>query len=104
MIFHLVAQEEWEAAGEHYSPASLESEGFVHCSSGQQLARVANTLFAGRRDLLVLEIDPDMLDAPVVWEDLYELGEEFPHVYGPIPRGAVAEIADYRPGADGTFS
>jgi uncharacterized protein (DUF952 family) len=57
----------------------------------------------GRTDLVLLTIEPPLLDAPVVWEDLEGEGEDYPHVYGPIPRSAVIAARPYRPGADGSF-
>ena len=86
-IFHLVPAAEWRRGLDPYAPPTLDDEGFVRCSAVGQVARVADTLFAGRRDLILLEIDPTRLSAEVVWEDLYDLGEDFPHVYGPVARG-----------------
>lgn len=98
-IFHLVPAEEWSSSDpRHYTPPSLTAEGFVHCSDARQVARVADTLFAEQADLLLVEIDPSKLSAEVVWEDLYGLGEDFPHVYGPIDRAAVNQVTPYRPG------
>ena len=103
-IFHLVPAAEWRRGLDPYAPPTLDDEGFVHCSTVGQVARVADTLFAGRRDLILLEIDPTRLSAEVVWEDLYDLGEDFPHVYGPIARGAVVAATAYLPHADGRFT
>ena len=103
-IFHLVPAAQWRRDLDPYAPPTLDDEGFVHCSAADQVARVADTLFAGRRDLILLEIDPTRLPAEVVWEDLYDLGEDFPHVYGPISRAAVVAATAYLPHADGRFS
>ena len=53
--------------------------------------------------LLLLEIDPGRLEAPVVWEDCYESGEEFPHIYGPLPQDAVIDVRPYLPNERGRF-
>jgi uncharacterized protein (DUF952 family) len=103
-IFHITRRAEWEASSpdEPYRPASLESEGFVHCSYADQVAGSAARHFAGEHDLLVLEIDPSRLDAPLVVEDTTGTGTEFPHVYGPVARScvlAVRPITDFRTGA-----
>ena len=45
--------------------------------------------------LVLLELDPERLDAPVVIES------EFPHLYGEIDPQAVALVRPYRPGPDG---
>ncbi|MCW2492861.1 MAG: hypothetical protein QOH56_198 [Pseudonocardiales bacterium] len=93
-IFHLVGAAEWRAACEvgRYAPESLASDGFVHFSYRHQVAGTANNLYGDRQDLIVIEVDPALLGEPVVDEDLYGMGEVFPHVYGAIPTSAaVAE-------------
>ena len=77
-----------------YTPAGFEREGFVHCSRWSQLVGVARALFAGRGDLVVLEIDTSRLDAEVRYEDCCDAGQAFPHVYGPINRSAIVGTLD----------
>jgi len=107
-IFHIVAEPDWRAACAQgsYRPPSLEQEGFVHFSYRDQVARTANARFAGRTDLLVVEVDPGRLADPVVDEDLYGSDEEFPHVYGAIP--TTAAVAEHRlgrgPGGEFSFA
>ncbi len=103
MIFHLAIREEWESQSP-YRPASLKEEGFIHCSTATQLLTVANDLFAGREDLLLLTIDPDELSAPVVYEDCYETGQRFPHVYGRLDADAVVAVTPFVPDQTGTFT
>jgi uncharacterized protein (DUF952 family) len=102
-IFHIVPARDWEQAAEPFAPASLETEGFIHCSAAEQVPRVAAALFADRSDLLLVEIDPCRLAAPVRWEDCYETGEEFPHIYGPLPQDAVIDIRPYPQDDRGRF-
>ncbi|MEX1164863.1 MAG: DUF952 domain-containing protein [Nitriliruptor sp.] len=102
-ILHIAVATEWEAAGSSYAPPAFTEDGFVHCSAPHQIATVADARFAGREDLVVLTIDSTRLTAPVVWEDLADEGQQFPHVYGPIDRTAVLEARPYRPGPDGRF-
>ena len=51
----------------------------------------------------MLTIDEAALDAPVVDEDLYDTGETFPHVYGPIPVAAVVDADAWTRASDGAF-
>jgi glutathione S-transferase len=95
-IFHLAIDTDWIDAlstdgryrrstlGRH-----LDDIGFVHCSFANQLQATADRFYAGRRDVLLLAIDPARLDAPVRIEPAPGTGERFPHVYGPIPVEAV---------------
>jgi uncharacterized protein (DUF952 family) len=106
VIIHITTDIEWEAAvpSGSYCADSLETEGFIHCSTPEQIVGVANERFHGRADLVILCIDPARLDAPLVYEDCYESGQEFPHVYGPLNLNAVVAIADFPSGADGNFT
>jgi uncharacterized protein (DUF952 family) len=101
-IYHIVSGPEWQAACEvgRYAPASLAAEGFVHFSFEHQVAPTANRLYRDRADLIVIEVDPILLGEPVVVEDLYGLGEEFPHVYAAIPTSAA--VQQWRLRRDGT--
>ena len=93
IIYHLAFRADWEAgldAGQYRAP-SLAEEGFIHASGDEeQMLRVAARLFAGRTDLLVLDVDTERLpdDSPVIREPARS-GEIYPHVYGPINPGAV---------------
>lgn len=103
MIFHLAALDEWEGDGV-YEPESMTTEGFIHCSTASQLLDVANSLFRGRHDLVLLTIEPELLSAPVVFEDCYDTGERFPHVYGTLDPGAIVDHRPFHPGPDGRFA
>ena len=103
MIFHLAERDAWDSA-DTYRPASLTDEGFIHCSTARQLIDVANDLYAGRTDLLLVTIEPDLLHAPVVFEDCYETGQRFPHIYGPIDPEAVVSVEPFPPDAAGRFT
>ena len=102
-LFHIVDRSAWAAAvvaGE-YRPRSLDDEGFVHLSFGDQVAATARRHYRGVADLVVVEIDPDRLDAEVRVEDLASTGEKFPHLYGPIPAGAAVAVRPLDAGPTG---
>lgn len=50
---------------------------------------VAAAFYDGRSDLILLSIDAAAVGDLLVYEELYERGEDFPHVYGPIPMHAI---------------
>lgn len=105
MILHILPRDSWPAA--EITAASLETEGFTHCSDPGTVHLPANRLYAGRTDLVLLEIDPALVGAPVVWEPgvpAIENGPWFPHVYGPIPAAAVVAVHDFPPGPTGEFT
>lgn len=94
-IFHLADRGTWEARDDMYWPPGLDDEGFIHCSTHRQLAETARSRFRDHTVLVLLTIDPDLADANVVFENLDHFGEDYPHVYGPIPTSAVISATPY---------
>ena len=105
-IVHITTRQEWEAAqasGE-YRPAAFERDGFVHCSTPDQVLEVANSYYRGQTGLVLLRIEPRRLKAEVCYENLDGGKLLFPHVYGPIEVAAVDAVLDLEPGDDGSFA
>ena len=105
-IYHITIAEDWYDAKKtgHYQVESLDTEGFIHCSTAAQLIAVANGVYAGQTGLLFLAIDETRLPAEVVYEDCYQTGQKFPHIYGVVPLSAIVNVVDFPPGKDGKFS
>ncbi|MFE5239185.1 MULTISPECIES: DUF952 domain-containing protein [unclassified Streptomyces] len=98
-LLHLTEEPLWEAArraGTYEMSTrgrTLREEGFIHCSLPHQLPAVVRALYGtDDQGLVVLVIDEDLLPAPVRYEALRPGGEEFPHIYGPLPTSAVVEV------------
>jgi len=105
LILHIATRSDWnssEARGS-YRCLSLRNEGFIHCSTSEQLLVPANERFRGQQDLVLLCIEVERLSSELRYEDCYDSGMIFPHVYGPIERDAVVEVLDFVPGDDGYF-
>lgn len=82
VVFHLTDPARWDAAqttGEIVPPGFAE-EGFVHCSTGDQLAGTIERHFAGVDELVLLELDQGRLGEALRWEEARP-GEVYPHVY-----------------------
>ncbi len=110
MILHILRQREWEEALRlgAYQPPSLDSEGFIHCSTVTQLVDTANIFFHGAHDVLLLCIDESKVAATVTFETPAVIGDarprtSFPHIYGPLNLDAVFEVIKFPCDADGTF-
>lgn len=103
LILHITDRPSWQAAqtAGSYRHASLDSEGFIHCSMPSQLVWVANTLFKGQRDLILLCIDSERLQSELRYDPVGDY--HFPHVYGEINLDAVGQILDFEPSANGEF-
>ncbi len=107
-VLHMAPVEAWERAAAdtevaEYLDPSLEAEGFIHCSTTAQVLIPANERFAGRTDLVLLVIDLELVPSPTVFEDCYESSQAFPHIYGPIPVGAVVDVVPFPCNDDGMF-
>lgn len=92
-IYHLVWESDWKCLTNDglYRPASLTTEGFVHCTrEPEKLVEVANLFFNDVRSepLLLLTLDESKLASEVKYEDP-GVGHLFPHVYGPLEVAAV---------------
>ena len=107
IIVHIAEQATWQSALDAgiYSAPSLQTEGFIHFSTPAQVIRVANALYTGRPDLLLLVVDPADLAADLRYEaPVHEDSEElFPHLYGPLNLDAVTDVLPFPPRADGLF-
>jgi uncharacterized protein (DUF952 family) len=105
MILHMTARGAWETAQSvgRYEPASLIEEGFIHGSTFEQLEAVANELYRGLLDRVILVIDPALLQSEVRWEPGLAGYGDFPHIYGPIELAAVVRVVDFACGPDGRF-
>ena len=103
-LFHIVPSDEWSKVTSLYTPHSLANEDFIHCSTRDQVLVPANALFRGQMGLLLLVIDTTLVTAPIRFEDCYESGIEFPHIYGPLNTDAVMHTIPFPPNSDGGFS
>lgn len=113
MIYHITSRQAWNHAKERgeYRAESLESEGFIHCSTESQVVPVAQKYYKGQQDLYLLVIEPALLSSDLKWEPPsggtppgVSEGDLFPHIYGPINLDAVVQVFDLLSNADGKHS
>ncbi|HEY9646349.1 MAG TPA: DUF952 domain-containing protein [Chroococcidiopsis sp.] len=105
MLLHITDALTWQTALQSgiYVAPSLESEGFIHCSTPAQVLGPANAFYHGQTNLLLLCITPAQVRSPIVYEDCYQTGQAVPHIYGPLNLDAIAHVVDFPPCPDGTF-
>lgn len=96
-IFHIATVADWARARRDgtYTTSTrgrtLAEEGFIHASRVDQWQAVRERWYADVTEpLVLLVIDVELLDAPMV-EEVVEGGETFPHLYGPLNTDAVVE-------------
>ena len=116
MIVHLIERETWDVVrvSRQYEPASLASEGFVHCTGDlDTLLVVANSFYQDvPGQFVALELDEGALTSEVRWEPPAHPdgrravdGEPlFPHVYGPLDITAVRAVWPVQRSHDGGFT
>lgn len=109
IIFHIARSEAWasledQAAVGSYRPEMFPVEGFVHCSTRDQVVKVADIRFRGQKGLVLLCIDTDKVAAEILYENLEGGRELFPHIYGEINTDAVVQVAEFEPGVNGYFA
>lgn len=93
LIYHIVLPDAWKESESqpHYAAASLETEGFIHCSFVDQLEAVLDRYYKAAGDVLILSIDTEKLTSKLVSEPSTN-NEIYPHIYGKINRDAVVAI------------
>lgn len=98
MIYHIADGETYRRQIEsgYYAIDTLDTEGFIHCCGNEEdLLEVANFIFTGKNDLLVLVINSARLKSPLKWEKApgdRKPDREFPHIYGPLNLDAVEKL------------
>jgi uncharacterized protein (DUF952 family) len=93
-LFHIAHAAAWSAAqiaGEYRAP-SLAEIGFIHLSTQSQWLATLGRFYRGVTGLVLLVIDGDRVRSPVRFERTD--GEDFPHLYGPLPLDAVTEVRE----------
>ena len=97
IIYHIADPNQWEQAqvSRFYTHPSLHSEGYIHCSTREQLEETANVYFADADQILVLFIDPSKLEAELVYEAASR-GGDFPHIYGPVNISSIVRSRQFK--------
>ena len=109
-IYHIATVSDWEQAkrdGQYTTSTrgrTLAEQGFIHASTAGQVAPVANMVYKGLPDLVILIIDTDRVGPEIRWEPVPGWDDPFPHIYGPLNADAVTESRPFEPGPDGEFS
>ncbi len=103
-ILHITQRHEWERAKNlgTYRSNTLDSEGFIHCSTRIQVIGSANRFFKDRTDLVILKIDVDRVTPEIRYEGV-DSNNLFPHIYGELNIDAVTGSIDLESHPDGSF-
>ncbi len=93
VAYKLVEADEWRRALEAgaYAGSAVDlADGYIHMSTGSQLAETARRHYAGRDGLVLVTVQLEGLGPALKWEPSRG-GELFPHLYGPLPTSAALD-------------
>jgi uncharacterized protein (DUF952 family) len=109
IIYHIADADDWRearSAGEYRIStrgATLEQEGFIHASTHEQVARVANRSYRDAENLIVLAADTERVRPEIRYEAAPGTDEIYPHIYGPLNVDAVLRVLPLRMDAAGSY-
>jgi uncharacterized protein (DUF952 family) len=93
-IYKVCTASEWAVAlatGTYIGSDADRRDGFIHLSTGSQLAETLRRHFAGKRDLVRVAFDADALGPALRWEPSRG-GDLFPHLYGELPVALARDV------------
>jgi uncharacterized protein (DUF952 family) len=105
VAYKLVDRTEWTAAlaaGAYVGSAVDQADGYIHMSTAAQLAETARRHYAGKCDLVLVEVELAPLGAALKWE-ASRGGDLFPHLFAPLPAGPDAPQRGLSVDADGVI-
>ena len=89
VAYKVLRPDEWASfIGTHYSGTAADlADGFIHLSTVEQLESTLERHYSDCREVVVLTVDLGAING-LRWEPSRG-GALFPHLYAPLPRGAV---------------
>ncbi|MEC9344307.1 MAG: DUF952 domain-containing protein [Pseudomonadota bacterium] len=91
LVYKIATRTQWATAQQEGrfdgAPVDLQ-DGFIHFSTAGQVRETAARHFAGRDDLLLIEVDGAVLGEALKFE-VSRGGDLFPHLYAPLELDAV---------------
>ncbi len=103
-IYKICEASQWmqaERDGEFRGSAVDLADGYIHFSTGTQVAETAAKHFAGMSGLALVAVEAQELGAALKWEPSRG-GALFPHLYGVLPMAAVRWVKPLRLDKEGT--
>lgn len=91
VIYKIVDAALWREAAETgvFMGAAIDlQDGYIHFSTASQLHETARRHFSGKDNLVLVAVDGGALGDKLVFEPSRG-GEDFPHLYAPLPLSAV---------------
>jgi uncharacterized protein (DUF952 family) len=95
LVYHITTSAWWnkQSSADSYATETLDEEGFIHCSTREQVKATLERYYANQKGLLLLHIDPTLLKAELKYE-VSTNGQLFPHVFGKINKEAIVKVEE----------
>lgn len=103
LILHLLTHKEWEHAKSLgiYKVHSSHGPGHIDCWYPSQMEKVANSVFEGQKDLVLLFIESNRVHSKVREDG--KGTESHPRIFGPLNLDAVSKVVELSPDKLGRF-
>ncbi len=102
-VYKILSRHEWDeatATGIFSGSGADLRDGYIHLSTAEQAGETARLHFAGREDLVLVELEAEALGPKLKWEPSRG-GQLFPHVYEPLRTEAALSARPLRLNASG---
>ncbi|MBL4812391.1 MAG: DUF952 domain-containing protein [Rhodobacteraceae bacterium] len=86
LIYKILRADEWaqlQSKGTSTGAPIDVADGYIHISTGEQVAETLARHFAGEDGLMLLALESEALGTGLLWEPSRG-GALFPHLYGPL--------------------
>ena len=106
VVLHVAKESDYKNSLESglYGDFSIKKDGFIHCSTIENVVDVANdNLREIQEKLIILCIDTEKLSSELKWEARGSKGIKFPHIYGLINLDAVVKTFPFIKNNSGNF-
>jgi len=93
-VFKILPAADWMQAcvtGRFEGSSDDARDGFIHLSSGDQVAGTLAKHFNGHTDLVLVAFETEALGPDLKWE-VSRGGAAFPHLYAPLPTAKAAGL------------
>ena len=99
-IYKILHENEWIAAQKEgvFKGSTLDlKDGYIHCSTAEQVDGTVKSFFTNAKDLIKLTIDVQKLGTDLKWEASPRSGKMYPHIYSFLELTSISNAEKYSP-------
>lgn len=102
-IYKIVTATQWrqfDEQGRFTGNDDDHRDGYIHCSTAQQLTGTLEKHYSGMDGLVLLQLNTELCQPMLKWEPSRK-GKLFPHIYGVLDRGWITAVYHLKLNAHG---